>query len=166
MSPSKTEDFLIFFTWKVDYSREWHHFYEVTCLRSPWEPDASRCLLPDASCQKIRGFWEISFLHEWGLEWRSRADIWCIRLRIVSRNFFIFKKRDEFADKASQVADSRFPSCRFQVFIGLASFRSLFQGFWSNKTGKMYISTRSTILKFRILFFHVFFLNRFYIIPI
>ena len=99
---------------------------------------------------EIMCFRPTHFTHERGPGLRSRADIQCIRLRIVSRNFFIFEKRGEFADKASQVADSRFPSCRFQVFIGLASFRSLFQGFWSNKTGKMYISARSTILQFRI----------------
>ena len=73
--------------------------------------DASRCLLPGASCQKIGGFGEISFLHEWCLEWRSGADIWCIRLRIVSRNFFIFKKRGEFADEAS-------PSCSSLQKVG------------------------------------------------
>ena len=42
--------------------------------------------------KKKGSFWGNGFLHEWGLGWRSRADIWSIRLRIAPRHFLIFKK--------------------------------------------------------------------------
>ena len=39
MSPSKTKDFsILFFKPKLDFGREWHHFYELAWLRSPLEP--------------------------------------------------------------------------------------------------------------------------------